>query len=49
MEKEHIQMTKQKVETKNAPLPIGPYSQAIIAGNLVFASGQARPLYLLKS
>ncbi len=34
-------MTKQKVETKNAPLPIGPYSQAIIAGNLVFASGQA--------
>ncbi|MBA3765440.1 MAG: RidA family protein [Acidobacteria bacterium] len=34
-------MTKQKVETKNAPSPIGPYSQAIIAGNLVFASGQA--------
>ncbi len=41
MEKEHIHMTKQKVETKNAPSPIGPYSQAIIAGNLVFASGQA--------
>lgn len=41
MEKEHIQMTKQKVETRTAPAPVGPYSQAIIAGNLVFASGQA--------
>ncbi len=41
MEKEHIQMTKQIVETNNAPAPVGPYSQAIIAGNLVFASGQA--------
>jgi 2-iminobutanoate/2-iminopropanoate deaminase len=34
-------MTKQVVETKNAPSPIGPYSQAIIAGDLIFASGQA--------
>ena len=34
-------MTKRKVETKSAPAPVGPYSQAIIAGNLVFASGQA--------
>ncbi len=41
MEKEHIHMTKQKVETKTAPAPVGPYSQAIIASNLVFASGQA--------
>lgn len=29
-----------KVATKNAPEAIGPYSQAIIAGDLVFCSGQ---------
>lgn len=34
-------MMKRTVETANAPAPIGPYSQATIAGNLVFASGQA--------
>lgn len=28
-----------KVSTNNAPAAIGPYSQAIIAGSLVFASG----------
>ena len=28
------------VETKKAPLPVGPYSQAIQAGNMVFVSGQ---------
>ena len=28
------------VETKNAPAAIGPYSQAQIAGNLVFTAGQ---------
>lgn len=28
------------VATANAPAAIGPYSQAIIAGNLVFTSGQ---------
>ena len=27
-------------ETKNAPAAIGPYSQAKISGNMVFASGQ---------
>ena len=27
-------------ETKNAPGAIGPYSQAIVTGNLVFCSGQ---------
>ncbi|TWI99963.1 2-iminobutanoate/2-iminopropanoate deaminase [Mucilaginibacter frigoritolerans] len=31
---------KTVVYTQNAPEPIGPYSQAIIAGNFVFASGQ---------
>ena len=29
-----------KVYTKNAPNAIGPYSQAVITGNLVFTSGQ---------
>ncbi len=28
------------VLTQNAPQPIGPYSQAIEAGNMVFCSGQ---------
>ena len=28
------------IATKEAPAAIGPYSQAIVAGNLVFASGQ---------
>jgi 2-iminobutanoate/2-iminopropanoate deaminase len=27
-------------ETSKAPLPIGPYAQAISAGNLIFISGQ---------
>ena len=29
-----------KVETSKAPAAIGPYSQAIVAGNLIFTSGQ---------
>ena len=29
-----------KILSPNAPKPIGPYSQAVIAGNLMFASGQ---------
>lgn len=28
------------ISTEKAPAAIGPYSQAIVAGNLVFASGQ---------
>jgi len=31
---------RQVVSTKNAPAAIGPYSQAIAAGGLVFCSGQ---------
>jgi 2-iminobutanoate/2-iminopropanoate deaminase len=31
---------KKEVKTDRAPKAIGPYSQAIIAGGLVFASGQ---------
>ena len=33
-------MNKQIINTKNAPAPIGPYNQAIKAGNLLFVSGQ---------
>lgn len=29
-----------KVETKEAPAAIGPYSQAVVVGNLIFTSGQ---------
>jgi 2-iminobutanoate/2-iminopropanoate deaminase len=31
---------KTVINTKNAPAPIGPYSQAIASGNFVFISGQ---------
>jgi 2-iminobutanoate/2-iminopropanoate deaminase len=31
---------KQSISSKNAPAAIGPYSQAIQAGNLFFLSGQ---------
>jgi len=30
----------QAINTPNAPAPIGPYSQAIKAGNMLFISGQ---------
>ena len=33
-------MPKKHVETKDAPKPIGPYSQGVIAGGLLFLSGQ---------
>jgi len=33
-------MEKSVISTKNAPAAIGPYSQAIKIGNLVFVSGQ---------
>jgi 2-iminobutanoate/2-iminopropanoate deaminase len=33
-------MAKKIINTENAPAPIGPYSQAVHAGNLVFISGQ---------
>jgi 2-iminobutanoate/2-iminopropanoate deaminase len=33
-------MEKKIVITKNAPAPIGPYSQAVQAGSLLFISGQ---------
>ena len=33
-------MTNQVIHTENAPAAIGPYSQAIKAGNMLFVSGQ---------
>lgn len=33
-------MNKQIINTTDAPAPIGPYSQAVKAGNLLFISGQ---------
>ncbi|MBQ9805120.1 MAG: RidA family protein [Clostridia bacterium] len=31
---------KSKIETNQAPAAIGPYSQAVVVGNLIFTSGQ---------
>jgi len=33
-------MSKQVINTEKAPAPIGPYSQAVKTGNLLFISGQ---------
>ena len=33
-------MSKQIINTPNAPAPIGPYSHSVKAGNLLFVSGQ---------
>ncbi len=33
-------MAKEIINTTNAPAPIGPYSQAVQTGNLLFISGQ---------
>lgn len=33
-------MTNQAVSTSNAPAAVGPYSQGIVSGDLVFCSGQ---------
>ena len=31
---------KKIIQTNNAPAPIGPYSQAVLAGNTLYTSGQ---------
>lgn len=31
---------KQIIYTKNAPAPIGPYSQAVVVNNILYTSGQ---------
>jgi 2-iminobutanoate/2-iminopropanoate deaminase len=33
-------MNKKSINTNNAPKPVGPYSQAVKAGNFLFVSGQ---------
>src|SRR6187397_298882 len=33
-------MAKQIINSNDAPSPIGPYNQAVFAGNLLFISGQ---------
>ncbi|HEX6333642.1 MAG TPA: RidA family protein [Flavisolibacter sp.] len=33
-------MEKKVINTKNAPAPIGPYNQAVFAGNTLYISGQ---------
>ncbi|MCQ2084807.1 MAG: Rid family detoxifying hydrolase [archaeon] len=33
-------MTTEKINTDEAPMAVGPYSQAIVAGNLVFTAGE---------
>lgn len=40
MEKSSEQTVREIIATDQAPRAIGPYSQAVRAGNLVFASGQ---------
>ena len=35
------QMTRKAISTDSAPAALGPYSQAIVAGGLVFCSGTA--------
>ncbi|MDD3721429.1 MAG: RidA family protein [Lutibacter sp.] len=31
---------KKIINTKNAPAPVGPYNQAVLAGNTLYTSGQ---------
>jgi 2-iminobutanoate/2-iminopropanoate deaminase len=33
-------MENRSILTENAPVPIGPYSQAILAGDFIFTAGQ---------
>jgi 2-iminobutanoate/2-iminopropanoate deaminase len=33
-------MDRKEIQSKHAPAPIGPYSQAILAGNTLYVSGQ---------
>jgi len=35
-----VSVTRTQVRSSSAPAPVGPYSQAILAGGLVFVSGQ---------
>ena len=37
---EHYDNMKKIIFTENAPMPIGPYSQAVLSGNTLYTSGQ---------
>jgi len=37
---EDMSIEKKIIETENAPAAIGPYSQAVLAGNTLYCSGQ---------
>ena len=37
---ESVTMSNKIINTKDAPAPIGPYSQAVLANNTLFVSGQ---------
>lgn len=43
IQKGRITMSKQVISATGAPAAIGPYSQAILSGNTLFASGQIAP------
>lgn len=36
----YTKLMKQIIHTTKAPAPIGPYSQAVLAGNVLYISGQ---------
>lgn len=38
--KTYYKQMKKIITTKNAPAPIGPYNQAVLAGNTLYISGQ---------
>ncbi len=37
---EEVIIMSQKIHTENAPEAIGPYSQAVVSGNMLYTSGQ---------
>ena len=40
LEERGVKIMSSKIHTNDAPAAIGPYSQAVTVGNLVFTSGQ---------
>ncbi|MBO6575292.1 MAG: RidA family protein [Rhodothermales bacterium] len=40
MRREKVTVRRQRIKTKLAPAAIGPYSQAILAGDTLYCSGQ---------
>lgn len=40
MNKAGMEMEKRIIKTEDAPVPVGPYSQGVVIGNLFYVSGQ---------